>query len=115
MTKTYVQIGGQTYDGSLALKDRTFRDAWKLDASPTKPVIVVDMDKARDIQRDRIRAERAPELARLDAQFMRALETGADMSHIAAAKQWLRDAPASAKIASAKTPDALAALTLDAL
>jgi len=72
-------------------------------------VIRVNMPKARDIWRDKIRAARAPRLAELDAQFLRAVEAGDTVrqAEIVAAKQALRDAPADPRIDAAQTPDAL--------
>lgn len=54
-------------------------------------MIVIDIDKAKAITKDRLRAERAPLMAALDVQFQRALETGADTAPIVAEKQRLRD------------------------
>ena len=72
-------------------------------------MINVNMDKARDIHRDKVRQARNPKLAAKDVEFQRALETGADTAAIVAAKQALRDAPASAAIEAATTPDELKA------
>lgn len=57
--------------------------------------IQVNIDKAKELTKDRLRAERKPMLESLDVQFQRALETGADTSDIVAKKQALRDAPAT--------------------
>lgn len=51
----------------------------------------VNIDKAKDITKERLRAERAPLLQQQDVAFQRALETGADTSEIVAEKQRLRD------------------------
>ena len=72
-------------------------------------MINVNMTKARDIHRDKVREARNPKLAAKDVEFQRALETGADTAAIVAAKQALRDAPASAAIEAATTPDELKA------
>ena len=72
-------------------------------------MINVNMDKARDIHRDKVRQARNPKLAAKDVEFQRALETGADTSAIVADKQALRDAPASAAIEAATTPEELKA------
>jgi hypothetical protein len=53
--------------------------------------ITVNLSKAKDITKDRLRAERAPLLEALDVQFQRALETNADTTEIVAEKQRLRD------------------------
>lgn len=72
-------------------------------------MISIDMTKARQIKRDMIRSERAPMLATLDVQFMRAVETGdtAAQQAIAAEKQRLRDATKHPGIDAAQTPDEL--------
>lgn len=54
-------------------------------------MIVIDIDKAKAITKDRLRAERAPLLAALDVAFQRALESGSDTAAIVAEKQRLRD------------------------
>ena len=72
-------------------------------------MININMTKARDIHREKVRQARNPKLASKDVEFQRALETGADTAAIVAAKQALRDAPASAAIEAATTPDELKA------
>jgi hypothetical protein len=54
-------------------------------------MIVIDLEKAKAITKDRLRAERAPLLAALDVAFQRALESGSDTAAIVAEKQRLRD------------------------
>ena len=70
-------------------------------------MININMNKARDIHRERVREARNPKIAAKDVEFQRALETGADTSAIVAAKQALRDAPAAANIEAATTPEEL--------
>ncbi|MCK5920962.1 MAG: hypothetical protein KAG66_08470 [Methylococcales bacterium] len=53
--------------------------------------LTVNLNKAKDITRERLRADRAPLLATLDIEFQRALESGADTSDIVKRKQELRD------------------------
>ena len=53
--------------------------------------IIVDIDKAKDITKDRLRQEREPLLLAQDVAFQRALETNTDTSAIVAEKQRLRD------------------------
>lgn len=53
--------------------------------------IIVDINKAKDITKDRLRVERKPLLEAQDVAFQRALESGADTSAIVAEKQRLRD------------------------
>ena len=69
----------------------------------------IDMAKAREIHKTKIREARSPKLAALDVEFQRALETGASTTDIVAKKQALRDAPADSGIAAASDADALKA------
>jgi len=68
--------------------------------------IIINIDKAKAIKLDQLRAERAPKLAALDVAFMRAVEQGDTPSQvrIASQKQALRD------ITKAPLPDDLAEL-----
>lgn len=54
-------------------------------------MITVNIDKAKDITKDRLRKERKPLLEQTDIDFMRALEVGQDTSAIVVEKQRLRD------------------------
>lgn len=54
-------------------------------------MIVINIDKAKAITKDRLRAERTPLLQEQDVLFQRATETGADTTAIVAEKQRLRD------------------------
>jgi hypothetical protein len=54
--------------------------------------ITIDIAKAKDITKNRLRAEREPKLQALDIEFIKAQETGADTSAIVTKKQQLRDA-----------------------
>ena len=72
--------------------------------------IVVNVDKAKDITKDRLREEREPLLATLDIQYMQAQEAGSDTSAIVTKKQQLRDAPA--QVDSMTTVDELMAAAL---
>jgi hypothetical protein len=54
-------------------------------------MIVINVDKAKEITKDRLRAERTPLLQAQDVAFQRAMEEGADTSAIVAEKQRLRD------------------------
>jgi len=71
--------------------DEDFFDAWTYDAGTGK--VGVDLARAREVTKARLRREREPLLAALDVQFMRALEAGQDTRAIAAEKQRLRDVP----------------------
>ncbi len=54
-------------------------------------MIKINLDKAKDITKERLRAERTALLQAQDVAFQRALEQGADTSAIVAEKQRLRD------------------------
>jgi uncharacterized protein YdaT len=54
-------------------------------------MITINIDKAKDITKDRLREERKPLLEAQDVAFQRALESNADTSAIVAEKQRLRD------------------------
>jgi len=68
--------------------------------------IRINIDKAKAIKLDQLRAERAPKLAALDVAFMRAVERGdlLEQASIAAQKQALRD------VTKVALPDDLAVL-----
>ena len=53
--------------------------------------IIIDINKAKDITKDRLRQERKPLLEAQDVLFQRALESNADTTAIVAEKQRLRD------------------------
>ena len=109
---TFIKIGAMSYNAEdyEVPAERTFREAWTAGENPEDGVISVNMEKAKDIWRDKIRLAREPELAKLDTAFMKAQETGADTTAIVAQKQALRDAPAHADIDAATTPDELKAV-----
>ena len=69
----------------------------------------IDMAKAREIHKEKIRFARKPLLEALDIEFQKALETGASTTDIVAKKQALRDAPADSGIAAASDEAALKA------
>ena len=73
-------------------------------------MITVNMAKARDIHRQRLREARAPLFNALDVAFQRAMETGADTAEIVAKKQALRDVTADPAIDAAQTTDELKAV-----
>ena len=69
----------------------------------------IDMAKAREIHKNKIRVARKPLLEALDVEFQKAQETGASTTDIVAKKNALRDAPADSGIAAASDTDALKA------
>lgn len=80
--------GGRIVDqASLPNQDNDFFDAWEMDAQS----VSVNLDKAKELTKRRLRAEREPLLAAQDVAFQRALETGADTTAIVAEKARLRD------------------------
>jgi hypothetical protein len=54
-------------------------------------MITINLEKAKSITKDRLRAERTPLLQAQDVAFQRAQEEGSDTSAIVAEKQRLRD------------------------
>jgi len=72
-------------------------------------IIKIDISKAKEIHKAKIREARTPKLSDLDIEFQKAQETGADTSSIVSKKQALRDAPAATAIGSATTTDELKA------
>lgn len=64
-----------------------FFDAWELVSGKVE----VNLAKAKEITKARLRAERTPLLAAQDVKFQRALESGADTAEIVAEKNRLRD------------------------
>lgn len=72
---------------SLPQADNDFFNAWEL----SNGVVTVNLNKAKEITKQRLRQEREPLLAAQDVLYMKALETGADVSAIVAEKQRLRD------------------------
>jgi hypothetical protein len=71
-------------------------------------MITINLDKAKTITKDRLRAERTPLLQAQDVAFQRAMEQGTDTVAIVAEKQRLRDITALAD--EATTLDELVAL-----
>lgn len=98
----------QIVDAAAIPTDRTFRNAWKSGAG----CVDHDMPQCVEIQKQRLRELRAPKLAALDVEFMRAIEAGDTEKQvsIAAQKQALRDVTADPALLAAKTLDALKAV-----
>lgn len=74
-------------DSELPQADNDFFNAWEL----ANGVVTVNLDKAKEITKARLRAQREPLLAAQDVLFQRAQESGADTTAIVADKQRLRD------------------------
>ena len=72
---------------SLPEADNDFFNAWEL----VGDTVSVNLDKAKALTKDRLRAEREPLLIAQDVLVQKADETGADKTAIYAEKQRLRD------------------------
>ena len=71
-------------------------------------MITINLDKAKNIQKNKWRTARKPLLEKLDTEFMRAVETGdtTKQQQIAAKKQALRDVT-NTDLSSVTTPEEL--------
>lgn len=70
--------------------------------------ITINISKAKNIWKNKIRIARKPKLEELDIEFMQAQETSADTSAIVTKKQELRDFPE--QVDSATTTDEIKAV-----
>lgn len=86
-----------------------FFNAWEMDDAG---VVTVSLTKAKEITKERLRAERAPLLAAQDVLYQRAQEANADTTAIVAEKNRLRNITLLADAAT--TLDALKAITVEA-
>jgi hypothetical protein len=80
-------VGSLIVNTSDLPRDNDFFDAWEL----ADGVVTVSLDKAKEITKKRLRAEREPLLSAQDVLFQRAQESNADTTAIVAEKQRLRD------------------------
>lgn len=96
------------FPGNLA-----FRDAW-CDVTP-EPKIDINIPKARDIHRDRLRAMRAEKFTALDIEMTRAFDNPSKQKDIEAKRQALRDVTQDPSIEKANTPEELMAVIPDIL
>jgi len=71
----------------LPNQDNDFFNAWEMNGA----TITVNLDKAKAITKDRLRAERTPLLAAQDVLYMRATEASQDTTAIVAEKERLRN------------------------
>jgi hypothetical protein len=101
VTTYIVDKDGNQIDAATATvpANRDFRGAWSLSGS----VISEDLDKAKELFKDKIREVRGPLLAAEDVVYMKALEADDATAKAASVtkKQALRDAPAAAAIDAA--------------
>lgn len=109
VTTYIVDKDGNQIDASTATvpSNRDFRGAWSLSGS----VISEDLDKAKEIFKDKIREVRKPLLEAEDVVYMKAMEDDDASAKTASVtkKNALRDAPAASAISSASSVDALKA------
>lgn len=72
-------------------------------------MIKINLDKAKEIKKDMVRADRAPLLAALDIELMKNITDPVKVAEIEAKKQALRDATAHESIVGATTVEELKA------
>lgn len=96
-------------------EDKSFRNAW-CDVTPEE-IIDIDMVKAREIHRNKLRSLRVPLLKALDVEYQKADEVNdiAEKAKIALKKRALRDVTADPAIEAAMTPEELKAVLPAAL
>jgi len=76
-------------------------------------MITIDINKAKEVWKDKIREARKPVLEKLDVDFMKATEQGTDTTSIVSDKQTLRDLPS--QVDTATTVDEIKAVWNDML
>jgi len=79
--------GSLIVDTSILPTNNDFFNAWEL----VDGVVTVNLSKAKEITKKRLRLEREPLLAAQDVLFQRALESSSPTTAIVAEKQRLRD------------------------
>tara|TARA_R100000458_G_C8081150_1_gene115896 strand:- start:177 stop:407 length:231 start_codon:yes stop_codon:yes gene_type:complete len=75
-------------------------------------MITINLEKAKEITKERLRQERKPLLEAQDILFMQAQESGSDAKAIVAEKQRLRDI--TKQVDPCKTTDELKAIKCEA-
>jgi len=76
-------------------------------------MITIDISKAKEVWKNKIREKRKPVLEQLDIDFVKAQETSSDTTGIVADKQTLRDLPD--QVDTATTTDEIKAVWNDML
>ena len=66
-------------------------------------MITIDINKAKEVWKDKIRNARKSALEKLDIDFIKAQEQGNDIASIVATKQLLRDLPSQVDTANSIT------------
>lgn len=94
-------------------KDRSYRNAWTF----VDGKVLVDMPRAREIHKDKLRSLRAPKFSQLDMEYLRAdeVKNEVEKARIAAEKQALRYVTDDPRIEAALNPDELRAVLPDIL
>ena len=118
--KSYVVVDGQTLDtADYALpQNRYFTDAWALSEDENhNQIVVIDVEKAKEVWKRRMRDARAPLMTKLDADYFRAMEEGdkAKQKTIADTKKLLRDVTELPELANAKSVEEIEAVWPDYL
>ena len=78
-------------------------------------MININMDKAKEVHKSKLREARKPILEKLDVDYMRTLEQNGDTSQIVAKKQELRDITSHTDLVNASNIDELKAFWPDIL
>ena len=76
-------------------------------------MITIDISKAKDVWKEKIRVARTPALEKLDVDFIKAQEQGNDTNQIVADKNILRDLPS--QVDTATTVDEIKSVWNDLL
>jgi phosphotransferase system IIA component len=76
-------------------------------------MITIDISKAKDIWKEKIRVARTPALEKLDVDFIKAQESSSSTTAIVADKQTLRDLPS--QVDTATTTDEIKTVWNDML
>ena len=118
--KTYVVVDGQTLDTAQYSfpQNRYFSDAWALSEDENhNQIVVIDVEKAKEVWKRRMREARSPLMTKLDADYFRALETQdvAKATEIATKKQLLRDVTKLPELLNATTVEEIEAVWPDYL
>jgi hypothetical protein len=118
--KTYVVVDGQTLDAAdyAFPQNRYFTDAWSLsEDSNHNPIVVIDVEKAKEVWKRRMREARASIMTKLDADYFRALETANTswQTEVAGTKQLLRDVTKLPELLNATSVEEIEAVWPDYL
>ena len=81
------KASAQIVEDDIIPSDRTFRGAWKYESG----VIVEDLTRAKEIHKEKLRADRKPLLEAQDVIYLKALEDGVDTKEVITEKKRLRD------------------------